>query len=441
MGLGVKKFFETVKNNFKDSVFEFNDEFIDSFRNFYIAFDANIIIHAVFPPKNEDIDFNELPSKIANSSFYMIKNILHNLINSSRIDYLHIALVYDSNCPIVKQETILSRKKTELKRKFFDSQQNLQNSRSLLQNLLFDYVSSRKRINSFVTTIVMPSTEGEMACIKYLCSKRDENIYNKTEKTLYAIATVDTDLYPYVLLDSYNLFQNCFNQIQILHVKCFYEKNSQKRKLSELYSSNVSQSDDCFAKEEKKRVVFNLSSIVKQIVDELNRQNLEENFQFVKLYVFCLIGLVGNDFLPSIIGNNISFLDVHKIIIECIKIISKQTQFTEIVFDKCFATESFLFVINRAAENKILKQKTSVKWKEYEKQSGEKIHFNIIVTQWIYHIYKIFGYLESSYSENSEQLQINQLEESSLIKSAFTNDVWKSVICQIKKTEKLKYDF
>lgn len=398
MGLGIKRFYQFVQS-FPGCCSEWNTDYIADFKKIYVAVDMHIIIHSVFPRDEElfiNFDASEeesffddvIRNRLAPNAFFYFKRFLSAFKQHSQ--EINFAFVYDGKSPEPKRETCLKRKRSRGKIEFFKNP-----SRKALFAHEFEfwvkrYFKKYAKISVSTTTMLTDKyAEGEHNCVKYLARKRNEN--NENENSLYAVFTNDSDLFAYSMLDNKAFTSGGIKVLTITD------------KIPRVYAYG-------------KVLDEALKSIICNNTKLLSDETLTKRFAYI--YIFCMLTLFGNDYLPDITGTRYSAISLHKFVADFIR--SEYTKSDQILDNLTF--DMFKRFIRRAAIFNFLKMRNTLRSFSYEKSLET-------ITTWFAFLLEVVQYYLEAFDENSNDESsfsyLKPFKSGNDIKQRFTNFSWK----------------
>lgn len=296
MGIGGGGFYDFA-HLYPSCFFSWSTQNVKTFERVFLAVDANILLHAVFPNEAdtstkkgeqwnpEDLVHNYLVPKTVNQ----LKSLVY-IFKDAPKTLLEVYLVFDGQAPRLKYNTQKNRKKSALKVSFFDSEEQKRMFRDALQIKFVEYLQ-QEHFNAKASTVYQEKAEGEFLCFRLAAEDRKFR-KNLVGSTMYCVSSTDTDTFSYTLLDA----------------ESFVDEECKIFVLSRMFGKRTG---NCFSD----RVLYDFYELRRKILKELFK---EESLALSACYAMCMLLLCGNDFLPIAVKSS-TFHSTHLVVCQYLR--------------------------------------------------------------------------------------------------------------------------
>lgn len=296
MGIGGGGFYDFAHLH-PSCFFSWSTQNVKTFNRVFLAVDANILLHAVFPNEAdtstrkgeiwnpEDLVHNYLVPKMVNQ----LKSLVY-IFKDAPQTALEVYLVFDGQAPRLKYNTQKNRKKSALKVSFFDSDEQKRMFRDALE-IKFVECLQQLQLNAKASTVYQEKAEGEFLCFRLVAEDRKFR-QDSAKSTMYCVSSTDTDTFSYTLLDA----------------ESFVDEECKIFVLSRMFGKrNKNSFSD--------RVLYDFYDIRRNFLKGLFK---EESLPLSACYAMCMLLLCGNDFLPIAVKSS-TFHSTHIVVCQYLR--------------------------------------------------------------------------------------------------------------------------
>lgn len=419
MGIGGGGFYDFA-HLFPSCFFSWTTQNVKPFKRVFLAVDANILLHAVFPNEaDRSANDGDLRNKVnlvhkclVPKTLNQLKSLVY-IFKQAPETLLEVYLVFDGQAPRLKLYTQRKRNKSDLKLSFFacDEQQSM--FREALEKDFVEYLQN-EQITAKVSTVFLEKAEGEFLCFRLIAEDRKFQKKN-AERTMYCVSSTDTDTFSYTLLDA----------------ESFDDEDCKIFVLSRMFGSRKK---DSFGD----RVLYDFYEIRRKILNGLFKH---ETFALSACYAMCMLLLCGNDFLPTAVKTS-TFHSTHLVVCQFLRTalstggISDVVPYVETLLRSTNANELARKKVTIFLSNLIEKAAAYGLFRKVRKEflvvAPAAIHK--CIDEWTSYVFEVINYYNEAFQLKTK-ISLYELEEFGTFSKilSLTNESWQRAAASYAK--------